>query len=70
MGYALVCNESERAASCDSRCSGSGLHLEAAQVNTIDVGYSMVVLVVLRLADRRPLFGFGLAVYDEFRKSV
>ena len=70
MSDALVRHEAERAASSDRRCPRPWFRLEAAQVDIVDVGYSVVVLVVFGLADRCPLFGLCLAIDDELGESV
>ena len=57
-------DEAQLGAGGDGGGRGAGLVLEAADVDAVDVGHAVVVLVVLGPADRGPFFFLFDAVYD------
>ncbi len=64
MGDGRHGDEAQLGAGGDGGGRGAGLVLEAADVDAVNVGHAVVVLVVLGPADRGPFFFLFDAVYD------
>jgi hypothetical protein len=70
MSDTLIRYEADSAAGGDGGGSGPGAHLEATDIGAADIRDAMIILVVLRHADGRPLFRLGLAIDNELGKSI